>query len=91
MPMQVPVVSPGAENIPVIEYLGAGMQQLGFFFSDPKFKPTLSRLHPGRWQVVNYAFSSVLWSMFAYFAFAGGWGEQLFPGETVISDSWFLD
>lgn len=40
MLMQVPVVSPGGENFSVIEYLGAGMQQLEFF-SDLRFNVLL--------------------------------------------------
>lgn len=42
--MQVPVVSPGAENFMVIEYFGAGMQQLELFFSDLKFNQLLPAL-----------------------------------------------
>lgn len=44
MLMQVPVVSPGAENFMVIEYFGAGMQQLELFFSDLKFNQLLPAL-----------------------------------------------
>lgn len=59
---------PRGKNFSGIEYFGAGMQQLDFFFW-PEVQPTSSYFCPGRQLVVNSAFSFTLWSVFAYFTF----------------------
>lgn len=76
------------KNFSVIEYLGTRMLQLEFFFFWLEVQSPPSCFCPRRQLGVNYAFSSVLWSVFAYFTFPQR--GRRFPGETNMSNSRYL-